>query len=320
MSYDRIVISSGHGKYVRGASGILDEVDEARRVVEHVADELRNRDVEVTTYHDDVSTSQNENLNRIVDFHNSKTRDLDVSVHFNAYVETSKPMGVECLYITQPDLAGQVSAAISWCGLLNRGPKKRTDLFFLNNTEMPAILIETCFVDSSADAAVYQQQFDAICAAIATVLGGADTDIDRPPPPSSSVDVSGKVSHFGGPDDEGVAPDEGLAFISDVMQAPHLFLPYQPSGTTGLARRLNPNVHYIAMRWDYSVTPHAMLLSEQALVRSQRTGIELTAFPADWSPADWTNRICDISPGLMTDLDLETDDLVDVIFPSSEES
>jgi hypothetical protein len=34
MSYDSIVISSGHGKYVRGASGLLDEVDEARRVVE----------------------------------------------------------------------------------------------------------------------------------------------------------------------------------------------------------------------------------------------------------------------------------------------
>ena len=140
-----------------------------------------SREVDVTTYHDDVSTSQNENLKRIVDFHNSQTRDLDVCVHFNAYVETSKPMGTECLYITQPDLAGQVSAAISWCGLLNRGPKKRTDLFFLNNTEMPAILIETCFVDSAADAAVYQQHFDAICAAIAGVLGGAETDT-RPPP------------------------------------------------------------------------------------------------------------------------------------------
>jgi N-acetylmuramoyl-L-alanine amidase len=319
MSYDRFVISSGHGKYVRGASGILDEVDEARRVVERVADELRNRDVAVKTYHDDVSTSQNENLNRIVDFHNAQQRDLDVSVHFNAYVETSKPMGTECLYITQPDLAGQVSAAISWCGLLNRGPKKRTDLFFLNNTEMPAILIETCFVDSSADAAVYQQQFDAICAAIATVLGGADTDIDRPPPPSSSVDVSGKVSHFGGPDDEGVAPDEGLAFISDVMQAPHLFLPYQPEGTTGLARRLNPHVHYIACRWDYAQTPHRMLLEEVALVRAVRTGIAMKAFPADWGPNENTGRVADISPGLMDDLGLTTDDEVEVVFPYKED-
>ena len=72
--YNSIVISSGHGLYVRGASGILDEVDEARLVVEALADELRERDVEVVTYHDDVSRSQNENLNRITDFHNSKTR------------------------------------------------------------------------------------------------------------------------------------------------------------------------------------------------------------------------------------------------------
>ena len=41
--------------------------------------------------------------------------------------------------------------AISGCGFINRGAKKRTDLFFLNNTEMPAILMEVCFVDSEAD-------------------------------------------------------------------------------------------------------------------------------------------------------------------------
>jgi hypothetical protein len=36
-------ISSGHGKYVRGASGYIDEVDEARKVVEAVARHLRKR-------------------------------------------------------------------------------------------------------------------------------------------------------------------------------------------------------------------------------------------------------------------------------------
>jgi N-acetylmuramoyl-L-alanine amidase len=40
--YNKIVISSGHGKLVRGASGILDEVNEARRVVEATAAKLRN--------------------------------------------------------------------------------------------------------------------------------------------------------------------------------------------------------------------------------------------------------------------------------------
>ena len=123
MTYGRIVISSGHGLYVRGASGILDEVDEARRVVDRVAAELRDRGVDVMVFHDDTSHSRNENLDTIVNYHNAQTRDLDVSVHFNAYVETAKPMGVEVLYVTQSKLAGQVSAAIAACGFIDRGAK-----------------------------------------------------------------------------------------------------------------------------------------------------------------------------------------------------
>jgi N-acetylmuramoyl-L-alanine amidase len=174
--------------------------DEARKVVEQVADELRNRGVDVTTYHDDISKSQNENLNRIVDFHNSKTRDLDVSIHFNAYVETDKPMGTEVLFVTQADLAGEMSAAISEAGdFIDRGAKKRTDLFFLNSTEMPSILIETCFVDSIADADSYNTNFEEICDAIASMLGGAEEgtqppDVDHPErpvklPPTIRLDV-----------------------------------------------------------------------------------------------------------------------------------
>ena len=318
MSYNRIVISSGHGKYVRGASGIIDEVDEARRVVEHLADELRARDVDVKVFHDDTSHSQNENLNTIVNYHNAQTRDLDVSVHFNAYEQVEKPMGTEVLYVTQSALAGQVSAAIASCGFINRGGKKRTDLFFLNNTEMPAILIEVCFVDSEADCDLYAEQFDAICEAIADVLGGEE-DGATTPPPDAALYLTGKVSCFGGPDDTGVSPSEGLAFIQEIDQAPHLFLPYQPEGTSGLARRLNPHVHYIACRWDYDDTPRPMLLEEVALVRAPSTGIALTAFPADWGPNEKTGRVADLSPGLMADLGIETDDQVEVVFPYKEE-
>ena len=90
----KIVMSSGHGKYVRGASGYIDEVDEARKVVEATAKVLHELGVGIVTYHDDVSKLQNENLNRIVDFHNSQgAHDLDISVHFNAYETTSKADG-----------------------------------------------------------------------------------------------------------------------------------------------------------------------------------------------------------------------------------
>jgi hypothetical protein len=127
--------------------------------------------------------------------------------------------------------------------------------------------------------------------------------------------ISGKVSWFGGPDDEGVSPDEGLAFIYDVDDAPHLFLPSQPPGTTGLARRLDPEKFYVACRWDYDVTPKPSLLEHMAVVRSPKTGREYLAFPADWGPHEDTGRVADISPGLMEALGIETDDEVEVSYP-----
>lgn len=323
MRYDSIVISSGHSKKVRGASDIIDEVDEARRVVEQLATDLRAAGVKVKTFHDDTSSTQNENLNTIVAYHNAQTRDLDVSVHFNAYEHTSKPMGTECLYITQPELAGEVADAIAACGLIDRGPKKRTDLFFLNNTEEPAILIEVCFVDSSADVDCYEKHFTDICAGIAGVLSGQEVQPGPspiPPGPEVLFQAKGKCSHFGGPDDDGVSPTEGLAFISAISDAPQLFLPIQPPGTTGLARRLNPYVHYVACRWDYATTPKSMLRDGgPALVRSVADPSKaLTAFPADWGPHQATGRVADLSPSLMADLGLATDDEVEVVYPWEE--
>jgi hypothetical protein len=182
----RLVISSGHGKYVRGASGYIDEVDEARKVVDKVAEQIGP---DAIPYHDNVSTSQNENLNRIVDFHNSKSRDLDVSVHFNASQTTSNPVGTECWWVTQKELAIKMAKGIATAsGLKDRGEKYSNDLFFLNNTAKPSILIEVCFVDSKADVEIYHSKFDQICGAITKNLGG-DTDESLPPiPPVATGD------------------------------------------------------------------------------------------------------------------------------------
>lgn len=183
----QVVISSGHGKYVRGASGYLDEVDEARRVVERVAEFWREAGVGVKTFHDNTSTSQNQNLTTIVNYHNAQSRDLDVSIHFNAYQTVSKPMGTETLYVTQQTLATTVSKKIAAAGgFINRGAKYRSDLYFLNNTRMPSVLIEVCFVDSSADAELYKANFDAVCQAIAEGLTGitiGEPPVTEPPEP-----------------------------------------------------------------------------------------------------------------------------------------
>ena len=183
-----IVISSGHGKYIRGAAGspippYLDEVDEARKVVDRVAELLRSAGVSVKTFHDNTSHDQSTNLHTIVNYHNAQSRDLDVSVHFNAYIQGSKPMGVEVLFVTQQVLADVTSEAIAQAGrLIDRGPKKRTDLYFLNTTTEPSILIETLFCDSKADCDLYHQYFDAICIAIAESIADIDLSDIEPPP------------------------------------------------------------------------------------------------------------------------------------------
>lgn len=320
------VISSGHGKYIRGAAGsphppYLEEVDEARRVVNRVAELMKEAGHNIKTFHDDVSTTQNENLNRIVNYHNAQSRDLDISVHFNAYNTTDKPMGTECLYITQQALAAKVSAAVAASGFINRGPKKRTDLYFLNNTAKPAILIEVCFVDSKADADLYRAKFEKICNDIAALAGGS-TPEPEPPIYDSLFHAKGSCSWFGGPNDTGVSPSEGLAFFSSVEQAPHLFRAVQPSGTTGLARRLNEYVNYIACRWDYNKTPKSMLASsgQMAKVTSIATGRSALAFPADWGPNTNTGRVADLSRALLDELELNTDEEVEVIYPYKDEA
>jgi N-acetylmuramoyl-L-alanine amidase len=184
-----IVISSGHGKYIRGAKGYLDEVDEARRVVTRVAELWSAAGVSVKTFHDDTSTTQSQNLQTIVNYHNAQARDLDVSVHFNAYQKTSKAMGTEVLYVTQQQLASDTSKAIAAAGaFINRGPKKRTDLYFLNTTNKPAILLEVCFVDSETDGNLYRKNFDAVCKRIAEVVGKVTIGKPEPPPVEPPVE------------------------------------------------------------------------------------------------------------------------------------
>ena len=320
----KIVISSGHGKYVRGAAGPkpwgLDEVDEARRVVAEIADALTITGFDVSQVHDDVSKNQSDNLHWIVSHHNkfaAKDR-LDVSIHFNAYVaDPNIGRGTECLYISQDELAARVANAISSVsGLINRGAKYRSDLYFLNGTtgSLGAILVEVCFVDAGIDCEIYGDKFDEICAAIGDAITGAEEDLA--PAPFYAV---GKCSHFGGPEDQGVDADENLAWWGSTeagrKDAPELFLPYQPSGTSGAARALDPASSYIAMRFDYqNQWSKEDLASGDVMfwVRARKTGKRYKARPADWGPHVDTERVADISPGLMKALGIDTDDEVEI--------
>ena len=172
MGYNQVNISSGHSINCQGAADIINEVTEARKVVDRVYEIIKASGKQCYKYHD-TSSSSTQNLVNIVNWHNGFNDGVDVSIHFNAYAHVDKPMGTEVCYYSNSSLATAVSKEIATAGgFINRGAKQRTGLYFLKHTNKPAILIEVCFVDSVADVNLYRANFERICQAIAKTLIG----------------------------------------------------------------------------------------------------------------------------------------------------
>ena len=117
--------------------------------------------------------------------------------------------------------------------------------------------------------------------------------------------LRGKVSWFGGPDDTGVSPDEGLAFIYDVDDAPHLFLTSQPAGTTGVGSATRSSAALYRLPFGIMTRCRRQeLLQTVALVRAIKTGKKAyPAYPARLGTASLRPNASPISrPGLMTAL------------------
>ncbi len=172
MGYNQVNISSGHSINCQGAADIINEVTEARKVVDRVYEIVKASGKQCYKYHD-TSSSSTQNLVNIVNWHNGFNNGVDVSIHFNAYTHVDKPMGTEVCYYSNSSLAAAVSKEIATAGgFIDRGAKQRTGLYFLKHTNKPAILIEVCFVDSVADVNLYRANFERICQAIAKTLIG----------------------------------------------------------------------------------------------------------------------------------------------------
>ena len=170
-----ITISPGHWAPGTGAKDLICEVTEARKVARRVVEILWGAGVKTTYVEDNTSKTKQQNLAYLVKQHNKTSRQLDVSVHFNASGRReSKGKGTEVLNYDAKDLAGKISKAIAnVSGLIDRGAKQRKELAFLAKTNKPAILLEICFVNSTVDTAIYKRDFEKICQAIASELAKA---------------------------------------------------------------------------------------------------------------------------------------------------
>lgn len=173
MAIKRITLHAGHnpsGRIACGASDYLDESTEARLLVKKIkAIKGKGKIVGCTVNN---GTSQSDVLRKIVAKCNAASRELDVSIHFNACrheTKDGKVKGCEiCVYnLNGPavPIAKKILKRMETLGFTNRGVVERKNLAVLK-TNKPAMLIEVCFVDDYDDAALYKKKKNQVAKAI----------------------------------------------------------------------------------------------------------------------------------------------------------
>lgn len=172
-----ISISPGHYGTRTGAHGLIDEGTENIRVAKRVTEVLRASGINTNYIEDNKSKSAKENIPWLIAQHNKTSREIDVSIHFNASPGThSRGIGTETLVYSDKNkaVAQKITNAIAnTSGLKNRGVKVRPDLGLLKGTNKPCYLIEVCFVNDSIDVSIYRRDFEKICRGIANELAKA---------------------------------------------------------------------------------------------------------------------------------------------------
>ena len=155
----KIAVRGGHCPRVPGASKFIDELTEDRKVKESVIKYLRKlgHDVLDVTPPDNTSSSSVD-LSNGVNRANLFGADLFISIHFNkAYDVYNGFLGSEVCVYSPFDTAQRVVNGLASLGFKNRGQKVRTGLFELNHTNMKAMIIEVCFVESIGDVGLYKK-------------------------------------------------------------------------------------------------------------------------------------------------------------------
>ena len=155
----RIAIRGGHCPKVTGASALINELTEDRKVKDAVIKYLKQLGHEIldVTPPDSTFTSS-EDLSYGVNKANNWRADLFISIHFNkAYDNYNGALGSEvCVYSTH-EIAQRVVNALGELGFKNRGQKVRTELYELRHTKMRAMIVETCFVEATEDVELYNK-------------------------------------------------------------------------------------------------------------------------------------------------------------------
>lgn len=160
MEIKKIAVRGGHTELCTGASALINELIEDRKVKDAVIKYLRELGYEVLDVTPPVkyTSSVSADLAYGVNKANEWGADLFVSIHFNkAYDSYNGVLGSEVCVYSKHEIAQRVVNALGDLGFKNRGQKVRTNLYELKHTNMKAMIVETCFVEATEDVALYNE-------------------------------------------------------------------------------------------------------------------------------------------------------------------
>ncbi len=164
-----VVIDAGHGGENPGAvyEG-RQEKDDALALALEVGRILENSGVEV--YYTRTSDVY-ESPSRKAQEGNAVGGDYFVSLHRNSSPYPNQYTGVETLVVNRygeaARMAYNINSRLEQLGFENQGVNERTNLAVLNQTQMPAVLLEIGFINTDADNQLFDERFYDIAQAIA---------------------------------------------------------------------------------------------------------------------------------------------------------
>ena len=165
-----VVIDAGHGGRDFGASYMgRREKDDNLNLAFAVGSVLENNGVDVFyTRVDDIYDSPYEKAVK----GNETGADLFISLHRNATASPNKYSGISTLVFEDSGIRGTLARNINdeleEVGFANLGVIEAPSIAVLRRTKMPAVLVETGFIDNPVDNALFDETFDEIAAAIAS--------------------------------------------------------------------------------------------------------------------------------------------------------
>lgn len=156
----KICVRGGHTELCTGASALINELTEDRKVKDSACKYLRQLGHTVLDVTPPVNytSSSGVDLAYGVNKANSFGADLFISIHFNkCYDSYNGALGTETCVYSENEYGKRIVSVLSSLGFKNRGQKVRTGLYELSHTNMTSVIVETCFVEATEDVALYKK-------------------------------------------------------------------------------------------------------------------------------------------------------------------